>query len=569
MSESVMLGGQQRGAHRQWIPSMAGAKRLIAACAVAGAFAFAPATTTLAGHMRGVSVGDPFASCVGVGGDTNKSGVNYASGEVEPWVADNPDNPRNLIGSWQQDRWSDGGAKGLVASYSFDSGKRWGETPLPFSLCAAPYYDGAVLQYDRTSDPWDSIGREGNAYAVSISFNANDNNNSVGAATSSDGGRTWRNTQTIIADSTDDPAQPFNDKESVTADPTTAGYAYAVWDRLANVACGPATPRRRPDSDDHKLAHTAATAQIRAQAAQALDCFEGPTYFSRTTNGGRTWEPARPIVSNFVNQQTIGNQIVVDHRTGTLYDFFDYIDYRTNQNGDLYVEVVSSSDKGATWSAPQIVNTLGSVGVHDPKNPNNGLRTGDIIPEPAIDPNTGQLYVVWQDARFNGGQNDQVVIATSTAGGLTGTWSSPRLVNPAGDPAAFTPAITVNDRGQVGVSYYDFRAPEPDPAAHILPTDTWLTTTDGPGVAFTRETRIGGPYNMLAAPQTAPGNGGGYFVGDYEGLTADVDGKFFHPFFVQTDCADNSCDAVGTPDGSPAGPDSTDVFADRGKSRPD
>jgi hypothetical protein len=532
----------------------------LAAASLIGTAAALTAGGVHAAQAPIVSTGDPYAACVGVGADNpaifNPPGVNYYSGEVEPWVADNPANPLNLVGSWQQDRWSDGGAKGLVAAWSNDGGGHWGETPLPFSQCAARYYNGVVLPYDRASDPWDSIGPDRTVYAVSLSFNANDNNNAIGAAVSLSQGANWVRQQAIITDSTNDPTEPFNDKESVTADPTTAGVAYVVWDRLVDAPCNGFAARRRPASDNHALVHRSA----QVQSDQALDCFAGPTYFSRTTDGGRSWSTPRPLMSNFINQQTIANQIVVNRQTGTLYDFFCYIDYRTDENGEATVEMMRSTDKGLTWSPPQMVGDLESVGVHDPKNPDNFLRTGDIIPEPAIDPNTGQLYVVWQDARYNGDQNDQVVISTSTGGGLTGTWSPPTLVNPPGDPAAFTPAISVNSRGQVGVQYYDLRAPEPPASAHILPTDTWLNTTSGPGVTFTHETQLSGPFNMLAAPYEY---GEGYFIGDYEGLATDWNGTLFHPFFVQTECADNSCDAVGTPNGSPQGPDSTDVFAER------
>ena len=56
--------------------------------------------------------------------------------EVEPYIAVNPTNSNKLIGVWQQDRWDNGGAHGLVAGSSFDGGKTWSETPLPFSACA-------------------------------------------------------------------------------------------------------------------------------------------------------------------------------------------------------------------------------------------------------------------------------------------------------------------------------------------------------------------------------------------------------------------------------------------------
>ena len=121
---------------------------LVAAVAAAAVVVAAPARATMEGHE--VSTVDPFAACVGVGADGMS--INYPDSEVEPWVATNPANPDNMIGAWQQDRWSGGGARGLVAGWSFDDGLKWGETPLPFSKCADPYYGGASLPFDRASD---------------------------------------------------------------------------------------------------------------------------------------------------------------------------------------------------------------------------------------------------------------------------------------------------------------------------------------------------------------------------------------------------------------------------------
>ena len=67
-----------------------------------------------------VSGPSPFAGCT-VGGP----GTNYVNAEVEPYVAVNPANPTNYIGVWQQDRWSNGGAHGLMSAASFDGGATW------------------------------------------------------------------------------------------------------------------------------------------------------------------------------------------------------------------------------------------------------------------------------------------------------------------------------------------------------------------------------------------------------------------------------------------------------------
>jgi hypothetical protein len=38
--------------------------------------------------------------------------TNSLNSEVEPWMDANPTDPDNLIAVWQQDRWSNGGARG-------------------------------------------------------------------------------------------------------------------------------------------------------------------------------------------------------------------------------------------------------------------------------------------------------------------------------------------------------------------------------------------------------------------------------------------------------------------------
>src|SRR6266702_2196891 len=377
------------------------------------------ATATLPVLVSGPS---PYASCaVGSG----PGAINYTNAEVEPYVAVNPTNTANLIGVWQQDRWSDGGAHGLVAGFSSDGGKTWGETTLPFSACAGG------LGYERASDPWVSFGPDGTAYAVSISFNESNNNNAVAAATSPDGGKTWSSPRVIVN-----------------------------------------TPSR---------------------------------------------------------QQTIGNQIVADPRNGTLYDFFDLISPPFNVTA-FKVAFIKSTDGGATWTKPKVIADLRTVFVSDP-NTGRAIRTGDIIPEPAIDPATGQLYVVWQDSRFTGGHFDEVALSTSTDRGAS--WSAPIQVNantPSSRPG-FTPTIRVSSSGTVGVSFYDFRNLTTETTT--LPTDYWFVDSTNHGASFGNEVHLAGPFDMLTAP-----NAGGFFVGDYEAI--DTSSTTFDPFFVQANSGNTS-----------------------------
>jgi hypothetical protein len=66
-----------------------------------------------------VSGASPFAGCTS-GGDP--VGTNYVNSEVEPYVAVNPADPKNIIVVFQQDPWSTRGSHGLVAGVSSDAG---------------------------------------------------------------------------------------------------------------------------------------------------------------------------------------------------------------------------------------------------------------------------------------------------------------------------------------------------------------------------------------------------------------------------------------------------------------
>ncbi len=153
----------------------------------------------------------------------------FPSGEVEPYIDVNPTNPDNLIAVWQQDRWSDGGARALYSANSTDGGATW-NPPIPIpglTLC-----DGSGL-FERASDPWVSFAPDGTAYFIGLPFDSDPaifgGNHAVTVNKSTDGGASWDPPISLIAENDPD---IFNDKESLTADPTNANRVYAIWDRL-------------------------------------------------------------------------------------------------------------------------------------------------------------------------------------------------------------------------------------------------------------------------------------------------------------------------------------------------
>src|SRR5438552_17027109 len=75
----------------------------------------------------------PFVSC-DISGFLIPGETNFVNTELEPWVAVNPTNPANIIGVYQQDRYTLGGARGLAAAVTHDGGLHWSATHPHFSL---------------------------------------------------------------------------------------------------------------------------------------------------------------------------------------------------------------------------------------------------------------------------------------------------------------------------------------------------------------------------------------------------------------------------------------------------
>ncbi len=228
-----------------------------------------------------------------------QSGIDYMNSAVEPQVATDPTNPQHLIGVWQQDRWSNGGATATLTGVSFDGGRTWKQISARTGVC-----DGGSTTL--ASDPWVTISPNGVAYqsALGLTRTAGSTETAVLVSRSSDGGISWGDVTVVDSSKSDD-------KETITADPIDAHYVYAVWDRNG------AAP--------NSLAN----------------------WFSRSVDGGLTWEPAHPIYDPGPNNYASINQIVV-LTDGTLLDVF----LLTRGDSPTMIAAMRSTDRGATWSAP-------------------------------------------------------------------------------------------------------------------------------------------------------------------------------------------------------------------------
>lgn len=433
------------------------------------------------GPLRQVSGQSPFADCT-ADGLPPQSGTVYLNSEVEPWIDVNPLNPLHLVATWQQDRWSNGGARGLVAGVSLDGGESWQPMPVPgLSRCSQGVHR-------RASDPWLSFAADGTLHHISLSFTPGRSQPSAMLASRSlDGGLTWDEPQRLIQD-----VLPFfNDKEVILADPVNAGHVYAAWGRLN------------------------------------FSRFRGQAYFSRSVDGGLTWSPGVNLHDPGRFRQVLGVQLLV-HPDGTVLMFFTEI---FNVSGQL-VTLLSfkrSQDQGATWQPrpPGAFRPL-QMNLLSARDPDMGLsvRDGALLVDMAVDPESGRLYAVWQDGSSTGSQWPVIFFSASGDGG--DSWSLPVRINrtPQGGPTlnrqAFLPSVHVAGNGAVGVSYYDFRHNDSGPEALA---DHWFIWCHPEAVDCTRgsrwnpEVRISqDSFDMLMTPFA-----NGLFLGDYVGLSATED----------------------------------------------
>ncbi|EEA00547.1 BNR/Asp-box repeat protein [Burkholderia sp. H160] len=505
------------------------------------------------GPLVQVAAGDPFSGCTADQLNAQQAAfgsVLYPAASIEPWVAADPTDTSRLLVGHQQDRWDDGGSRGLVGVVSSDAGRTWTNSiPTGVTKCTG----GA---FRRASDPWVDFALDGTAFFFSLVLDPMKPTTPFGARNSGllvsrsvDHGATWQAPVTLI--STKSP-HALNDKNSLTADPTANGYVYAVWDQLSVFPPSQAGDQALAGNDSVEFARQVLSAAAGGAPSIKFN-FTGPSFFSRSVDNGVTWSTAAPIYQPGTGnqpgtgKQTINN-IVRVLPDGTLRDFFTGIG--VTKSG-LSIGYLTSTDKGASWSAPTFVADI-SVRGNGVVTPDTGqpIRDASILYSVAVNPVTGAIYLAWQDNRFSTATCTTpgagsiaisgIVFSESDNGGVT--WSPPVMINKtpanAANPCrqqAFIPAVVASGDGKtVVVTYYDFRKDTNTPAgfegtdyfALFCPTSSVCTNSSSWG----NERRLTtASFNILNAPVAR-----GHFLGDYMGLAASGAATVYPVFGVAT-----------------------------------
>ncbi|NKB90465.1 MAG: hypothetical protein GKS06_19840 [Acidobacteria bacterium] len=391
-----------------------------------------------------------------------------AETQTEPYVAVNPENDKHLVAGWQETRFTDGGARSLGVAVSRNGGRRWTDALIP-GLAVA---DGG--EWNRASDPWPAFGPDGVVYFNSLLVGDGQGNGPLGSSAiavsvSRDGGSTWGEPVLLARDKFD-----FHDKNSMVVDTVAGsrhrGNAYVAWD--INLL--------RPGTGGQRMV------------------------WSRSTDEGLTWSKPKRIAEGGTN---IGVILRVGP-DGTLYAIWAGA---SAGDANLSLRLAKSTNGGRSFGKVTTISDFLAAGVA-------GYRAGAILPSFDIDPTTGDLFVVFPDARFTG--VDQAALIVSRDGG--DTWSAPARVNdgPASSPA-MTVGVTTNQAGHVLVGYYTLRN-DKGPGTML---DYYVNRSTDGGATFEKGVRV--TRKSFDATEAAKAGGAlSIFLGDYVGLAGGTKSFF-------------------------------------------
>ncbi len=386
--------------------------------------------------------------------------------QAEPHIVRSPVDPNLIVATFQEGRFTDGGAVDCGYSVTHDGGLSWTRALIPNLTTATggPYF--------RATDPVAGID-----LAERIFLNTEGATNSdfsegvILVSRSDDGGATFGAPAVVFqpSNSNDFPDKPWMAVNTFSGT-SSVGRVFVTWTLFGTTD---ASPIMRAYSNDH----------------------------------GTTWSSAAPIHDSDTSAQGSQPVFLPDGRLAIIYWNFNGIGGGDDEGeaataGPEEIEMVLSNDGGVTFGAPTLVTTV--TRYFQPS-----IRSGAFLPSATTDRTTGTLYVVYQ-AR-DAAAHPRVLFTKSSNAGIT--WTSPIAVtdNPS-TTGVFNPAISASPDGQtLTVSFYDQR----DSGGNTTLCNLYLAQsfdggiTWGPNIRLTSETT-----DATLAPLTP----GGYMLGDYLGI---------------------------------------------------
>jgi len=282
--------------------------------------------------------------------------------QIEPDIAIDPSRPTQVVATFQQDRFPDGGSVDPGFATSTDGGRTWTTANLPGLTKSV----GGV--FDRASDPAVAFGPDGTAYITTLPFDASDCFNGIFVSRSDDGGLTWHDPFLVQKD-----CAAFDDKNWIAVDtfPSSPHYGriYVAWDRYVGTQ-----PEVMRYSDDRGQTWsdliTISTGtdgigvipviQANGDVTAVYQNLDNGFVVSQTsTNGGLTWGPQVNIAlfegTEPPDMRTGGlPTATVDPVTGSLYAGWQDARFRSDGLNDVLIW--RSTNGGASWTGPVKAN---------------------------------------------------------------------------------------------------------------------------------------------------------------------------------------------------------------------
>ncbi len=374
--------------------------------------------------------------------------------QAEPHIARSPNDPDFLVATFQEGRFTDGGAVDCGYSVTHDGGLTWTRALIPnlTTVTGGPY--------PRATDPVAGIDLAGRIFLnTEAATNADFTEGIILVSRSLDGGATFDAPAVVFepASSNNFPDKPWMAVNTFVGT-STLGRILVTWTLFGTTD---ASPILRSYSDDH----------------------------------GSTWSPALAVHSAGLSTQGSQPVFLPDGRLAIVYWNFE------GANGGEEIDLVLSNDGGNSFGPPTLVTPVTRYAP-------TSIRSGAFLPSAATDRTAGNLYVVYQGR--DAAQAPRVFFTKSTNAGAS--WSTPIAISDNPNTGVFNPAVSASPDGQtLTVSFYDQR----DSGGNPLLCNLYLAqsfdggATWGPNLRLTSETT-----DASLAPLTA----GGYMIGDYLGI---------------------------------------------------
>lgn len=377
--------------------------------------------------------------------------------QAEPHLARSVADTNLVVATFQEGRFTDGGAVDCGYAVSRDGGQSWARRLIPHLIVSV---DGGA--FDRASDPVAGVDLEGTIYLNTLAIRETTSGflTTVVLSNSKDGGETFSIPRTVVTSST---TAVFPDKNWMTVNtfPGTpsVGRVVVTYTSFETTGAQQITPVKATVSDD----------------------------------GGVTWTIPRTLSPP--DCQGSQPMFLPDGSLAVVY-------WNFNGPSGQRLELAHSPDGGITFSTPR---PIAEVRLHD----DPVARDGSFLPSAVADRVHGTIYVAYQALELP--SRPRVLFTRSRNRGVT--WTTPLPVNDTpGNRSVFNPAVAVSPDGQqVSILYCDKR--HDDGTGRWV--DLYLAESFDGGATWEPSLRVSEVSSDLnLAPLTASGR----MLGDYQGL---------------------------------------------------